>query len=82
IEADEILWSLLRSHQQRAGFARRMAEREKTRHRSELAAEFGRRAREYEADAALIERILESRRAQVTGNGSVDEESKHEEGKG
>ncbi|RWB11401.1 MAG: chemotaxis protein CheB [Mesorhizobium sp.] len=81
IEADEILWSLLRSHQQRAGFARRMAERENTRDRSELAAEFGRRATEYEADAALIESILESRRVQVTGNGSVDEESKHKEGK-
>ncbi|KUM25082.1 protein-glutamate methylesterase [Mesorhizobium loti] len=82
IEADEILWSLLRSHQQRAGFARRMAERERTRDRSELAADFGRRAKEYEADAALIESILESRRVQVTGNGSVDEESKHKEGKG
>ncbi|MET3590622.1 hypothetical protein ABID26_000001, partial [Mesorhizobium shonense] len=31
--------------------------------------------------AALIESILESRRVQVTGNGSVDEESKHKEGK-
>nr|WP_292431981.1 hypothetical protein [Mesorhizobium sp.] len=50
--------------------------------RSELAAEFGRRAMEYEADAALIGSILESRRVQVTGNGSVDEESKHEEGEG
>ncbi|TIQ25341.1 MAG: chemotaxis protein CheB, partial [Mesorhizobium sp.] len=73
---------LLRSHQQRAGFARRMAERERTMDRSELAAEFGRRAMEYEADAALIGSILESRRVQVTGNGSVDEESKHEEGEG
>ncbi|MDX8534428.1 chemotaxis protein CheB [Mesorhizobium sp. VK25A] len=82
IEADEILWSLLRSHQQRAGFARRMAERERTRDRSKLAAEFGRRATEYEADAALIEGILESRRVQVTGNGSVGEENKHTEGKG
>ncbi|WFP61583.1 chemotaxis protein CheB [Mesorhizobium sp. WSM4904] len=82
IEADEILWSLLRSHQQRAAFARRMAERERTMDRSELAAELGRRAMEYEADAALIGSILESRRVQVTGNGSVDEESNHKEGKG
>ncbi|TGP20258.1 MULTISPECIES: chemotaxis protein CheB [unclassified Mesorhizobium] len=82
IEADEILWSLLRSHQQRAEFARRVAERERTRDRSKLAAEFGRRAKEYEADAALIESILESRRVQVTGNGSVDKESKHKESKG
>ncbi|PBB96798.1 protein-glutamate methylesterase [Mesorhizobium sp. WSM3862] len=80
IEADEILWSLLRSHQQRAEFARRMAEREKTRHRSQLASEFGKRAREYEADASVIERILESRRTQVAGNGAGGEEGKHKEG--
>ncbi|OHV86497.1 chemotaxis protein CheB [Mesorhizobium sp. ORS 3428] len=82
IEADEILWSLLRSHQQRAEFARRMAEREKTQHRSQLASEFGRRAKEYEADAALIERILESRRVQATDDGAVGEEGKHQEGEG
>ncbi|AZO12068.1 MULTISPECIES: chemotaxis protein CheB [unclassified Mesorhizobium] len=74
IEADEILWSLLRAHQQRAAFARRMAERERTRDRSALAREFGQRAREYEADAAVIERILESRRVQVPDDGAVGEE--------
>ena len=82
IEADEILWSLLRSHQQRAEFARRMAEREKTNDRSELAGEFGKRAKEYEADAALIERILESRRVQVTDDGAGGAEGYHKEGKG
>ncbi|MBZ9986842.1 chemotaxis protein CheB [Mesorhizobium sp. BH1-1-5] len=74
IEADEILWSLLRSHQQRAAFTRRMAERERTKDRRELAFELGRRAKEYEADAALIERILESRRVQVADDGAVTEE--------
>ncbi|RWB57081.1 chemotaxis protein CheB [Mesorhizobium sp.] len=82
IEADEILWSLLRSHQQRAEFARRMAERQKTQHRSELASEFGKRAKEYEADAALIERILESRRVQATDDGAGGEEGKHTQSKG
>ena len=82
IEADEILWSLLRSHQQRAAFARRMADRERARHRSELAVEIGKRAKDYEADAAVIERILESRRVQVTGNGEVGAEGKHKEGSG
>ena len=82
IEADEILWSLLRSHQQRAEFARRMAEREKTNDRSELAGEFGKRAKEYEADAALIERILEIRRVQVTNDGAGGAEGYHKEGKG
>jgi two-component system chemotaxis response regulator CheB len=81
IEADEILWGLLRSHQQRAEFARRMAERERTRDRSALANQFGQRAREYEADAAVIERILEGRRARA-GNGEVDKKDKHNESEG
>jgi two-component system chemotaxis response regulator CheB len=80
IEADEILWSLLRTHQQRAEFARRAAERERTKDRSGLASEFGKRAREYEADAAVIERILESRRLQA-GNGAGGEEGKQKESK-
>ncbi|TIR27774.1 MAG: chemotaxis protein CheB [Mesorhizobium sp.] len=82
IEADEILWGLLRSHQQRAAFARRMAEREKTRRRSELANHFGQRAQEYEADAAVIERILESRRARLGGNGAGGEEDRHDKSEG
>ncbi|TPJ76337.1 chemotaxis protein CheB [Mesorhizobium sp. B2-6-2] len=82
VEAEEILWSLLRSHQQRATFATRMAERERAKRRSELAAEMGRRAKEYEADAAVIERILESRRVQVRGNGEVSAEGKYSQGKG
>ncbi|RAZ83142.1 chemotaxis protein CheB [Mesorhizobium hawassense] len=79
IEQDEILWSLLRSHQQRAAFARRMAERERMKDRSKLAAELGRRAKDYESDAALIERILETRRAQATDDGSVSAEGKGQE---
>lgn len=82
IEADEMLWSLLRAHQQRAEFARRMAEREKMRHCAELASQFGARAKEYEADAAVIERILESRRARLSGNGAGGEEGKHTESEG
>lgn len=69
-EADELLWSLLRSHQQRAEFTRRMAEREVTRDRSGLAVQLRERAKEYDADARLIERILESRRLAVTGDGA------------
>ncbi|TGT74854.1 chemotaxis protein CheB [bacterium M00.F.Ca.ET.159.01.1.1] len=82
IETDEMLWSLLRAHQQRAEFARRMAEREKMRHCAELASQFGARAKEYEADAAVIERILESRRARLSGNGAGGEEGKHTESEG
>jgi two-component system chemotaxis response regulator CheB len=72
-EADEILWSLLRAHQQRAEFARRMAEREKARDRPELARELGERAKDYQTDAEVIERILESRRVAVAGNGPTTE---------
>ncbi|MBZ9857351.1 chemotaxis protein CheB [Mesorhizobium sp. CA13] len=61
-EADEILWSLLRAHQQRAEFTRRMADREKAKDRSEIATQLRDRAKEYQADAEVIERILESRR--------------------
>ncbi|WP_348628445.1 chemotaxis protein CheB [Mesorhizobium sp. WSM3868] len=81
-EADEILWSLLRSHQQRAEFARRRAEREKAQNRSKLASEIGRRAKEYEADAAVIERILESRRARVADNGAGGDEGNGKESEG
>ncbi|RVD69782.1 MAG: chemotaxis protein CheB [Mesorhizobium sp.] len=79
VEADEILWSLLRSHQQRAEFTRRMAEREKTKGRSQFATQWDKRAKEYEADARVIERILESRRTQVTDDGAITEEGSRKE---
>jgi len=73
-EADAMLWSLLRAHQQRAEFTRRMAEREKTRNRPELAAQLQDRAREYQADAEVIERILESRQITAAGNEAATHE--------
>lgn len=72
-EADEILWSLLRAHQQRAEFTRRMADREKAKDRVELATRLRDRAKEYQADAEVIERILESRRVAVAGNDEIIE---------
>lgn len=74
VEADEMLWSLLRAHQQRAEFTRRMAERESTKDRTGLATQLRDRAREYQADAEVIERILESRRLTVAGNGATAEQ--------
>jgi len=73
-EADEILWSMLRAHQQRAEFVRRMAEREKANIRPELARQLRDRAREHQADAGLIERILESRRVMVENNEATSDE--------
>jgi two-component system chemotaxis response regulator CheB len=75
VEADEILWSLLRAHQQRAEFTRRMAEREMKRDRSALARQLRERAKEYESDAEVIERILESRRGTVAANDAIDEKN-------
>jgi len=60
-EAEQILWSLLRAHQQRAELARRLADRERTRNQPELAAKFADRAKEYHSDAKLVEQIIESR---------------------
>jgi two-component system, chemotaxis family, protein-glutamate methylesterase/glutaminase len=73
-EADQILWSLLRAHQQRAEFAKRMAVREMNLHRLDLATKLQERSKEYEADAEVIERILESRRVVVAENGAIARE--------
>ena len=62
IETEQILWSLLRAHQQRAELARRMAKQERSNKRVDLAAKLQERAEEYEADAELVERILQRRR--------------------
>jgi two-component system, chemotaxis family, protein-glutamate methylesterase/glutaminase len=70
-ETDQILWSLLRAHQQRAEFARRMADRERDLARADLAATLQERSKEYEADTELIERILESRRITVAENDAI-----------
>ncbi|WP_287064361.1 chemotaxis protein CheB [Mesorhizobium sp.] len=74
-ETDQILWSLLRAHQQRAAFTRRMADRESQLARVEMAAKLQERSREYEADAEVIERILESRRGTVAENGATTKQN-------
>jgi two-component system chemotaxis response regulator CheB len=60
-ETEQILWSLLRAHQQRAEFARRMAKKEEGSNRHELAARLRERAAESQADADLVERIIRDR---------------------
>jgi two-component system chemotaxis response regulator CheB len=62
-EAEQILWSLLRAHQQRAELARRMASKEKALERHELAAQLTARANDYQADADLVEEIIHKRQA-------------------
>jgi two-component system chemotaxis response regulator CheB len=57
-EVDNMLESLLRSHQQRAALAHRMAEQERGRNRESLAGQLEARAREYEEDAEVIRRMV------------------------
>jgi two-component system chemotaxis response regulator CheB len=52
---EETLWSLLRSHQERAALAGRMADRETS---PNLAATLRQKAREYEEDAEVIRRLI------------------------
>jgi len=73
IEAEQILWSLLRVHQQRAEFARRMARKEGAVNHGELAAQLQKRADDYQADADLVEKIIRDRRLLTLG--ALPEES-------
>jgi two-component system chemotaxis response regulator CheB len=57
-EVDNMLESLMRSHQQRAALAHRMAEQERGRNRVSLAGQLEGRAREYEEDAEVIRRMV------------------------
>jgi two-component system chemotaxis response regulator CheB len=57
-EIDRLLGNLLRSREERAGLARRMAERERSGGHNKLAAQLERRMDEYEDDAGLIKRLL------------------------
>lgn len=74
-ELEEILWSLLRAHQQRAKFTRQIAQRLRSEGRTQLMRRLSERAKEYEADAVVIERILESRRGAVAGHDTIEEQS-------
>lgn len=57
-EVERTLSILLRSHQERAELARRMAAKENAEQRLELAAQFEARAQEYRESADLIEQLL------------------------
>ena len=57
-EVERLLWSLLRSHQERAALAGRAAEAERLNGRAKLAQELEVRAHEYQQDAALVRELL------------------------
>ena len=61
--AEEMFWSLLRAHQERAALARRMAQRERAQSRERLADELQKRALGYDEDAEIVRTLLRSRMA-------------------
>ena len=70
-EAEQMLWGLLRSHQERARLVHRMAEREQN---AQLSEQLRGRARDCDEDAELIRKFLTSSPPRVsdpTGGASV-----------
>ena len=63
--AEEMLWSLMRVHQERAALARRMAEEEQAQFRQTSAEEFQQRARGYDEDAAIVRGLLRDHMAMI-----------------
>jgi two-component system chemotaxis response regulator CheB len=59
-EIDRLLGTLLRSHQERAALAQRMAAHERANDRHTLAQHLEGRARDYENDAAIMKKLLRS----------------------
>ena len=57
-QAEELLWSLMRAHQERAALARRMADQERARNRESAAEELQIKAQSYDEDAAVIGSLL------------------------
>lgn len=58
MRAEEMLWSLMRAHQERAALARRMAEQQRAKNHGELAEQMEKRAREYADDAETVRELL------------------------
>lgn len=66
---EDMLWDLLRTHRERAVLARRIAERELS---NELSAQLNERARGYEEDAEIVERLIQSRGKSVPTSNEDD----------
>lgn len=65
VSAEEMLWNLMRAHQERAALARRMAQQEMAQSRVDLARDLENRARGYDEDAATIGRLLKDHVAAI-----------------
>jgi two-component system chemotaxis response regulator CheB len=71
--AEALLYTLLRTHRERAVLTRRIADLERSQSRDHLADEFDRRARDYEEDAEVIRRLLRE-----DSGGSADDEAEQD----
>jgi two-component system, chemotaxis family, protein-glutamate methylesterase/glutaminase len=60
-EVERMLWTMLRTHNERAALARRMAEQERASSRDRLADHLEERARGYDEDAEIVRRLLGAR---------------------
>jgi len=80
-EIDRLLGTLLRSHQERAALAQRMAEKERAGGRERLANQFEQRAGEYAQDAEVVKSLLRNGEAgnDMITNGSLRSSLLHEE---
>ncbi len=58
VQAEELLWSLMRAHHERAELARKMARQERDNQRDALADHLSERARDYDEDAEVLRRLL------------------------
>ena len=68
--AEGLLWTLMRTHQERAALARRMAEQERAQNRDDLAQQLQAKAQGYDEDATVIRRLL--RDAPAVAEGECD----------
>lgn len=71
-KAEEMLWSLLRAHRERAALARRMAAQQRAGNHDSLAEQLERRAREYDEDAQVVQKLL-SRTGTAVRIGSAED---------
>lgn len=58
VRAEELLWSLMRAHHERAELARKMARQERDNQRDRLADRLAERARDYDEDAEVVRGLL------------------------
>ena len=75
VQVEEMLWSLMRTHQERAALARRMAEQKRTSNHEALAKHLLQRADGYEEDAEVVRRLLRGHTSLVEAEDSDQDAS-------